>query len=204
MCNKARTILHYAIVSILWSMTMFAYFYYFYYYEAQVFASVRILVLVYIAYLCLYYCNASLLSHHCRKKKIGRAAYISLAGYFVSANICGYGMWRSGTIFKQASFIFAANVVALSSYCVSKLYPTLRRCFVVPAAAPAQQEEDEEAGAGRRLAQEAGSLFRIQELPREFSFAEITSMTQDFGSMVGQGGSGQVFRGHLVTARRSP
>ncbi|TVU01012.1 hypothetical protein EJB05_53531, partial [Eragrostis curvula] len=39
--------------------------------------------------------------------------------------------------------------------------------------------------------------FRIQELPREFSFGEIRVMTQDFGNMVGQGGSAQVFRGHL-------
>ncbi|XP_066383309.1 probable receptor-like protein kinase At5g20050 [Miscanthus floridulus] len=34
-------------------------------------------------------------------------------------------------------------------------------------------------------------------MPKEFSSDEIHSMTQDFGSMIGRGGSAQVFRGNL-------
>jgi serine/threonine protein kinase len=41
------------------------------------------------------------------------------------------------------------------------------------------------------------SAFRIEELPRAFSHEEIRAVTGDFGSVVGRGGSAEVFRGVL-------
>ncbi|TVU01013.1 hypothetical protein EJB05_53532, partial [Eragrostis curvula] len=87
--------------------------------------------------------------------------------------------------------MFIANTVAMSSYFIWKLYPVIEARLWLPLSALAPG-----------LQQETGSLellkpLRIQELPREFSFWEIRAMTQDFRNMVGQGGSAQVFRGHL-------
>ncbi|CAN6334740.1 unnamed protein product [Urochloa humidicola] len=104
--------------------------------------------------------------------------------------------------------MFVANIVAISLYCIWKLYvgvkPWLRYWFrkVYPIAHPWLQYLP--ALAPRFLEEETGLLsqqqatFRIQaDLPRQFSPGEIRAMTQDFGNMVGQGGFAQVFRGLL-------
>ncbi|WVZ69817.1 hypothetical protein U9M48_018546 [Paspalum notatum var. saurae] len=117
--------------------------------------------------------------------------------------------------FSYGEFVFAANIVALSLYCIWKLYPIvlpwlndywIRKVHPVaqpwlqylPAIAPAW-EEDEEGTTGRLLPRHAAAAaaFRIQDLPREFSYGEVRAMTQDFRTMVGEGGFAQVFRGLL-------
>ncbi|CAO2210435.1 unnamed protein product [Urochloa humidicola] len=184
-----KNILHCATLAILWSMIVFSYLYFDHGGRNHAASVVLIQLVAYVAYAFLDCCNASLLSHYCRKKKIRWVEYsISCAGDVVSGlmYIRLIPAFRSDDeIFSEVGFLFAANVVGLSSYCVSKLYPRVERRFFVPAAPAPAPEQD-------RLA------FRIQELPREFSLAEIASMTRDFGSMVGQGGSAQVFRGHLA------
>ncbi|KAJ1284193.1 hypothetical protein BS78_03G186300 [Paspalum vaginatum] len=107
--------------------------------------------------------------------------------------------------------VFAANIVALSLYCIWKLYPVahpwlhdywIREVYPVAqpwlqyltALAPAWEEEE----TGHLLPRhQTAAAFRIQDLPREFSYAEVRTMTQDFRSMVGEGGFAQVFRGLL-------
>ncbi|RLM93701.1 hypothetical protein C2845_PM08G18220 [Panicum miliaceum] len=92
--------------------------------------------------------------------------------------------------------MFGANIVALSSYCIWKLYlaakPWLHQYLRV--VAPRFLEEEE---TGLLLPLRQATTFRIQNLPRQFSPGEVRAMTQDFRTMVGQGGFAQVFRGLL-------
>ena len=46
-------------------------------------------------------------------------------------------------------------------------------------------------------APERQTTFHIHDLPRKFSYDEIRAVTGDFGTMVGRGGSAEVFRGLL-------
>jgi hypothetical protein len=57
-----------------------------------------------------------------------------------------------------------------------------------------QQQEEEEAG--------CSPAFLIEDLPREPSHDEIRAVTGDFGSVVGRGGSAEVFRGLASTTAR--
>jgi serine/threonine protein kinase len=172
-------------------MTVFAHFYV---YKVQYNYKVSLLIqlVVHGGYLCLYYCNNRCICCRKRKKQISLVAvYISCVGHVLAIlmNACLLPSLISGKTLSEfeIGFLFAANVVGLSSYTVALLF----RYLFVPAPTPAWQQQEQE-DAGRRL-----QLQTIQELPREFSLAEITSMTQDFGTMVGQGGSAQVFRGLL-------
>ncbi|XP_066373080.1 probable receptor-like protein kinase At5g20050 [Miscanthus floridulus] len=108
--------------------------------------------------------------------------------------------------------MFMANVVAISFHCIWKLYtvaqPWLHRHWrrkLYPIAqpwllqyfstlAPAWLMHDEEAGRLLLPLQQGRAAFRM----REFSYDELRIMTQDFRSMVGQGGFAQVFRGVLL------
>ncbi|RLN25549.1 putative receptor-like protein kinase [Panicum miliaceum] len=78
--------------------------------------------------------------------------------------------------------MYVANIVALSSYCIWKLYLAAKPWF--------HQYH-------RGVARPRSATFRIQDLPRQFSPGEVRAMTQDFRTMVGQGGFAQVFRGLL-------
>lgn len=226
--KKVRTILHGAIVIILFFVIMFAYLYlyrdvYFRSYDdSYATASLLTEAVAYLAVGCLCNCNCS-----------GRREQIIVNGFLVVVVLVSLSLGRlSDDKYVQVHLAFWANIAALSSYCVYKLlYPPLlawlRRCLLLAAAYPAAAQQDiEAAGAvvlrGRRLTaapaaveapsepaaprqreQEAAlrlaaqTTFRIQDLPREFSVDEIRAMTQDFGSMVGQGGFAQVFRGDL-------
>ncbi|XP_066359421.1 probable receptor-like protein kinase At5g20050 [Miscanthus floridulus] len=151
--------------------------------------EVRLLVqlVAYNAVGCLYIFNSS-----GRKEKIISAGFLFLVllvfllSSFANTNL-------------RANLIFWANIVALSSYCYWKLSPWLRRCLLdapggaavgPPRHPPAHQEE-------ALLQLHPQTPFRIQEVLREFSSDEIQAMTHDFGSMIGRGGSAQVFRGNL-------
>lgn len=151
--------------------------------------EVRLLVqlVAYNAVGCLYIFNSS-----GRKEKIISAGFLFLVllvfllSSFANTNL-------------RANLIFWANIVALSPYCYWKLSPWLRRCLLdapggaavgPPRHPPAHQEE-------ALLQLHPQTPFRIQEVLREFSSDEIQAMTHDFGSMIGRGGSAQVFRGNL-------
>ncbi|CAN6163280.1 unnamed protein product [Urochloa humidicola] len=134
-----------------------------------------------------------------RKEKIASAVFLAgLALIVVFFSISAGGL--------PISIMFVANVVAMSTYCVWKLYPMLAKPWLhhwirklaefLPA--PALQEEEEEEAESLLLPRQAKASFRIQDLPREFSYGEVRAMTRDFETKVGQGGSGQVFRGQLV------
>ncbi|CAN6200951.1 unnamed protein product [Urochloa humidicola] len=129
-----------------------------------------------------------------RTEKVASAVFLAaLALIVVFFSISAGGL--------PISIMFVANVVVLSTYCAWKLYPIIAKPWLhhwIPKLArflpaPALQEEEEEEGL---LLPRQASFFRIQDLPREFSYGEVRAMTQDFASLLGQGGSGQVFRGH--------
>ena len=106
--------------------------------------------------------------------------------------------------------MFACNLVALLVYCIWKICKLVQACLrrlrvrgKAPAADPeaplakAQLQKPEAAC----TAPERQTTFHIHDLPRKFSYDEIRAVTGDFGTMVGRGGSAEVFR---TTARRSP
>jgi len=45
------------------------------------------------------------------------------------------------------------------------------------------------------------TTIHIEQLPRKFTYSEIRAVTGDFGTMVGRGGSAEVFRGLLDDGR---
>ncbi|GJM93725.1 hypothetical protein PR202_ga10308 [Eleusine coracana subsp. coracana] len=95
--------------------------------------------------------------------------------------------------------IFVCNFLALLAYCVWRFWALLQACLrrvrssAAPPLLPVVQQE--EAGCSSPVVQHAA--FRIEDLPREFSHDELLAVTGDFGSMVGRGGSGEVFHGVL-------
>ncbi|CAL5092372.1 unnamed protein product [Urochloa decumbens] len=94
------------------------------------------------------------------------------------------------------SAIYEANMVAISSYSIWKLYLAVRGWPWLPWLCAARDALLERSGPEA----ETTALLQLgiqAELLREFSSHEIRAMTQDFASMVGQGGFAQVFRGTL-------
>jgi hypothetical protein len=135
---------------------------------------------------CLYICNSS----RQKEKVISAGCLVLLLFVFLLCSLANSDV--------RIDLIFAANIVAISSYCIWKLYPLLRRWFdaldgdVVPVPRPPKRQEEEAV-----LQLHHQTPFHIQEVLREFSSDEIQAMTQDFGTMIGRGGSAQVFRGNL-------
>ncbi|CAO2165460.1 unnamed protein product [Urochloa humidicola] len=129
----------------------------------------------------LYICNSST-----RKEKTTSSGFLALLALFVFLI-----SWISPghLAFLDVSSVFLANVVAISSYCIWKLYPTVQACL--------RRRTAPGASAAPLLEPAQLTTFRIEELLREFSSDEIRAMTQDFATMVGQGGFAQVFRGRL-------
>ncbi|GJM93722.1 hypothetical protein PR202_ga10305 [Eleusine coracana subsp. coracana] len=97
------------------------------------------------------------------------------------------------------SHLRLCNFLALLAYCVWRFWALLQACLrrvrssAAPPLLPVVQQE--EAGCSSPVVQHAA--FRIEDLPREFSHDELLAVTGDFGSMVGRGGSGEVFHGVL-------
>ncbi|PAN29435.1 hypothetical protein PAHAL_5G226200 [Panicum hallii] len=98
----------------------------------------------------------------------------------------------------------ACNLVALFVYCIWKICKLVQACLrrlrvhgKVPAAdpeAPLAKVKKPEAACTAPVRQ---TTFHIDDLPRKFSYDEIRAVTGDFGTMVGRGGSAEVFRGLL-------
>ncbi|KAL6614036.1 hypothetical protein ACP70R_036306 [Stipagrostis hirtigluma subsp. patula] len=113
---------------------------------------------------------------------------------------------------SPVAFLSTGNFIALQVYCIWnwKLYPLAqdwlrrRRARAAAATAPAPPLQLPLSSPPRLEAAEClpGQLqqqatFRIEELPREFSYGELRAITEDFRCKVGRGGSAEVFRGLL-------
>ncbi|KAF0920065.1 hypothetical protein E2562_032756 [Oryza meyeriana var. granulata] len=101
--------------------------------------------------------------------------------------------------------ILIGTIVALIVYCVWKPYQALLSCIerrlgrtaATTAAVPLPPVKKKEDAARPLVQAQLRAAFRIEGLPREYSYSEIKEMTKDFASMVGRGGSAAVFRGVL-------
>ncbi|CAD6237667.1 unnamed protein product [Miscanthus lutarioriparius] len=110
--------------------------------------------------------------------------------------------------------------VALAVYCIWKLRS--RGCTEAPAAdaevplAPVQEEARCSAPVQQAMlhlhtedlprcsstpVQVQQTTIHIEQLPRKFTYNEIRAVTGDFGTMVGRGGSAEVYRGRLDDGR---
>lgn len=187
--KKGSTILHGTAVTILLLVILLCYFFV----SSSAAASLVVQAVAYPAIACLYIFTSS-----SRKERIisgiflGVLAVSAAPGIAVSSN--------GGSL--PVPWVFGANIVAISVYVIWQLHPLLvqawLRCVLAHATAVATQlhfhgEQHEEVG--RPVQQH--TKFRIEGLPREYSYGEIQAMTKDFGSMVGRGGSAAVFRGLL-------
>ncbi|RLM93816.1 hypothetical protein C2845_PM08G20490 [Panicum miliaceum] len=104
--------------------------------------------------------------------------------------------------------IAACNIVALLVYCLWKICALVQACLrrlrargaaaaAVDAEAPLAPVLKQEAATAGCSTPEQQTTFHIEDLPRKFSYDEIRAVTGDFGTVVGRGGSGEVFRGLL-------
>jgi len=178
------TILHAAIVTILLALVIVSYVYVYMYISSV--AGCLIQLGAYNAVGCLYICSSS----RQKEKVISAGFLVVLLFVFLLSSLAQSSL--------RVSLIFAANVLAISSYCLWKLYPSLRRLrrwFDALDGDPARQEEAVVLHHQPQLT--APPPIHIQKMLREFSSHEIQAMTQDFGSVIGRGGSAQVFRGSL-------
>jgi hypothetical protein len=183
-CLGAKGLLHVTVVASIFTLIFKGLKHY------SFIAKVAFQSVSYPAIACLYICSS-----RNRKERIISGIFIGvLAVVIVIAAPSAKG--------RADVPIFVCNLLALSTYCAWRFWalvqPCLRRRRFRSAAAPSspappllpvQQEEKEEAV--------QHSAFRIEELPRAFSHEEIRAVTGDFGSVVGRGGSAEVFRGVL-------
>jgi len=147
---------------------------------AQVFDDLAMQIVAFPAIACLYIWAPS-----GWREKIASGAFLAALAIIVFLiSIAARGL--------PITIMYAANIVALSSYCIWKLYlaakPWLHQYHRF-------LEREEETG----LLLPLQATFRVQDLPlpRRFSPGEVRAMTQGFRTMVGQGGFAQVFRGLL-------
>ncbi|XP_062216663.1 probable receptor-like protein kinase At5g20050 [Phragmites australis] len=190
LCKMVKGLLHVAIVFILFLMIFLGY-------EDYGFsASITLESLAFPAVACLYFCTSSN-----RKERTISAIFLAVLAVVIVA-----AAPSAKDKISSVAVIFVCNCVALSVYCIWKFCALVKPCLrcrrargaaaAAAAAAPpppllpVQQEE-----AGCSPVQQ--TTFRIEELPREFSYEEIRAVTGDFGSMAGRGGSAEVFRGLL-------
>ncbi|XP_066314646.1 probable receptor-like protein kinase At5g20050 [Miscanthus floridulus] len=101
--------------------------------------------------------------------------------------------------------MLVCNLIALLVYCIWKISSLVQACLrrlrargKAPAADPeaplATMLKPAEAASTTPVQQ---TTFHIEDLPRKFSYDEIRAVTGDFGTVVGRGGSAEVFRGLL-------
>ncbi|EES01170.1 hypothetical protein BDA96_03G258300 [Sorghum bicolor] len=105
--------------------------------------------------------------------------------------------------------MLVCNLIALLVYCIWKISALVQACLrrlrargKAPAAAadpeaPLATMLKPEVAASTAPVQVQQTTFHIEDLPRKFSYDEIRAVTGDFGTVVGRGGSAEVFRGLL-------
>ncbi|KAF0920064.1 hypothetical protein E2562_032755 [Oryza meyeriana var. granulata] len=142
----------------------------------------------YVATVCLYICT----SQGWKEKAISGVFLLVVTVVVVSV--------EATTRSDHGVAILMGTLLAVLVYCIWKPAQALlacieRRCLGRTAAAvpPAKQADAESPLVHAQLR----PAFRIEGLPREYSYSEIKEMTKDFASMVGRGGSAAVFRGVL-------
>ncbi|CAL4962367.1 unnamed protein product [Urochloa decumbens] len=193
LCKIVKGLLHVAIVGII-SLVVFSGF-------ADYNFSARIALesVSYAVIACLYFYTSS-----DREERIVSGIFLGILAVviIVAAPSC-----KGET--APVAVIAGCNIVALSVYCIWKICALvqafIRRLRVRGSAASADVEAplapvEKEAAAAAKCSPSAPvqpTTFRIEDLPRKFSYEEICDMTGDFGNMVGRGGSGEVFRGLL-------
>ncbi|CAL4898405.1 unnamed protein product [Urochloa decumbens] len=199
--KEVRTILHVAILTILLLAITLAIFFcntriscgHYHGQNPSIVLQVQLIIqlVAYTAVGCLYIFN----SFNQTQKGIAAGFLVLLLSIFFLSSI--------GNERGLHSTIYEANMVAISSYSIWKLYLAVRGWPWLPwlcAARDALLERSEpeaETTALLQLANKAAPFGIQAELLREFSSHEIRAMTRDFASMVGQGGFAQVFRGTL-------
>ncbi|CAL4955691.1 unnamed protein product [Urochloa decumbens] len=189
--KKVRTILHVAVVIVLFFVIIFDYFYA----AAIIYDDAVPLLIQLVAYTavgCLYIFNSS----NQMQKGISAGFLVLVLSVFLLSSI-------DNDVFARLSLVFGANIVAISLYSIWKLYLAARDWPWLPrwprwlSAARDALLERSEPERQQETALANNAPFRIHELLREFSSDEIRAMTQDFATMVGQGGFAHVFRGSL-------
>ncbi|CAL4948440.1 unnamed protein product [Urochloa decumbens] len=105
--------------------------------------------------------------------------------------------------------MFGCNLVALLVYCIWKITRLVQACLrglrargkADPVADPEAPLTPLKKAAALCSAADAPparqTTLRIEDLPRKFSYDEIRDVTGDFGTLVGRGGSAEVFHGVL-------
>ncbi|RCV26431.1 hypothetical protein SETIT_5G244800v2 [Setaria italica] len=192
-CKIVKGLLHVAIIGILFCMVVPGFF-------ESTNSSGGIIALESVTYAviaCLYIYNSS----DRRERIISRIFLGVVALVIVAAAPSPKGKTAPATV------IACCNLVALSVYCIWKICGLVQACRrrrtraadAEAPLAPVQKEEDAAAAAGCGASTPVlqPTTFHIEDLPRKFSYDDIRAMTGDFGTVVGRGGSGEVFRGLL-------
>ncbi|CAL4891022.1 unnamed protein product [Urochloa decumbens] len=194
--KEVRTILHVAILTILLLAITLAIFYFYTRFSCDnvdygnnnpvivLQVQLTIQLIAYTAVGCLYMFN----SFNQMQKGISAGFLVLVLSICLLSSI--------GNERGLHSAIYEANMVAISSYSIWKLYLAVRGWPWLPWLCAARDALLERSGPEA----ETTALLQLgiqAELLREFSSHEIRAMTQDFASMVDQGGFAQVFRGTL-------
>ncbi|OEL30822.1 putative receptor-like protein kinase, partial [Dichanthelium oligosanthes] len=195
LCKIIKGLLHAGILATIFSVVVSGFG------DYDFGAKIALESLSYAVIVCLFICTSS-----DREQRIVSGVFLGiLAVVIVAAAPSAKGKTA------PVAVIAACNLVALSVYCIWKFCVLLQACLRLlraPGAkaaadaevplAPVQKDEEAAAPAGCRTSTSAlQTTFLIEDLPRKFSYDEIRAMTGDFGTVVGRGGSGEVFRGLL-------
>ncbi|KAJ1284542.1 hypothetical protein BS78_03G212100 [Paspalum vaginatum] len=178
---SAKRLLHFAIVSLLFVFIFKGF-------EEFSIARVVLQSMSYAAIAGLYTFTSS-----SRRESILSGAFLALLAAVIILTAVSAKRSRATVIVMSL-----CNLLALTAYCVRKL----RRARGADAAAAADAEAPlappvmKEDDGGSTPVQQT-TMFHIEDLPRKFSYDEIRTVTGDFGTVVGRGGSAEVFRGLL-------
>ncbi|KAB8082688.1 hypothetical protein EE612_004666 [Oryza sativa] len=187
--NTGKFLLRTATVVILFLAVRFGFA------RHSVGAKLAVESVAYVATACLYFCSFS-----SWKEK-------TVSGTFLAVVTVVVVSVEATTGNDHGVAILIGTIVALVVYCIWKPYQALLSCIerrlrrkaaaAATAAEPLPPEKKEDAGRPLVQAERLRAAFRIDGLLREYSHGEIQAMTDDFGCVVGRGGSATVFRGVL-------
>ncbi|KAF2951426.1 hypothetical protein DAI22_01g261100 [Oryza sativa Japonica Group] len=187
--NTGKFLLRTATVVILFLAVRFGFA------RHSVGAKLAVESVAYVATACLYFCSFS-----SWKEK-------TVSGTFLAVVTVVVVSVEATTGNDHGVAILIGTIVALVVYCIWKPYQALLSCIerrlrrkaaaAATAAEPLPPEKKEDAGRPLVQAERLRAAFRIDGLLREYSHGEIQAMTDNFGCVVGRGGSATVFRGVL-------